>query len=153
MATSIQDIKDKYPLPVFYYRVTIAGEDSVAFYEVSGLNINYETLSYYDGMSYRDGVKLMPGMPAYVTLTLKKGVVRRDNYFFKWISTIQLNTVEKRDLRVDLLDETGEAVVSWTVTDAFPHQLDAPVFNAAHNEVAIETLELVASSLRMDYPG
>ena len=153
MATSIQDIKNTYPIPVYYYRVTIAGEDAIAFSDVSGLNIGYQTITYRDGMSHRDGPKHMPGMATDTTLILSKGIVRKDSYFFKWISTVQLNTVEKRDLRVDLLDEAGEAVVSWTVTDAFPHQLDAPEFDATSNSVAIESLSLMASSLKIDYPG
>jgi len=153
MATSIQEIKNKYPIPVFYYRVTIAGEDAIAFSEVSGLSISYETITYKDGMSYRDGPKHMPGMASDVSLTLKKGIVRKDDYLFKWISSIKLNTVEKRDMRVDLLDETGEAVVSWTVTNAFPKKLDAPSFNATSNEVAVESLELMADYIKIDYPG
>jgi phage tail-like protein len=153
MATSIQDIKNTYPIPVYYYRVTIAGEDAIAFSEVSGLSIGYESVTYKDGMSYRDGPKHMPAMASDISLTLKKGIVRKDDYLFKWISSVQLNTVEKRDMRVDLLDETGEAVVSWTVTNAFPKKLDAPSFNATSNEVAIESLELMADYIKIDYPG
>ena len=151
MATSVKDIKDKYPIPVFYYRVTIAGEDAIAFSEVSGLSIEYETITYKDGMSYRDGEKHMPGMMSPVNLTLQKGIVKKDSFLFEWISTVKLNTVEKRDVRIDLLDETGAAVVSWTVTDAFPKKLDAPSFNASSNEVAIESLELMATKLKIEY--
>ncbi|MDJ0715443.1 MAG: phage tail protein [Prochloraceae cyanobacterium] len=153
MATSVQDIKDKYPIPVFYYRVTIEGEDSIAFSEVSGLSIQYQTITYRDGMSYKDGSKQMPGLKNDITLTLKKGIVRGDSYLFNWFNSIRLNTVEKRDIRVDLLDEAGEAVVSWAVEDAFPTKLDAPAFNATTNEVAIESLELIARNLKVDYPG
>ena len=151
MATSVKDIKDKYPIPVFYYRVTIAGEDAIAFSEVSGLSIEYETITYKDGMSYRDGAKHMPGLNSPINLTLQKGIVKKDSFLFDWISTVRLNTVEKRDVRIDLLDETGTAVVSWTVTDAFPKKLDAPSFNATSNEVAIESLELMASTLKVEY--
>ena len=151
MATSVKDIKDKYPIPVFYYRVTIAGEDAISFSEVSGLSIEYETITYRDGMSYRDGAKYMPGLNSPINLTLQKGIVKKDSFLFNWISTVRLNTVEKRDVRIDLLDETGTAVVSWTVTDAFPKKLDAPSFNATSNEVAIESLELMASTLKVEY--
>ncbi|NES67157.1 MAG: phage tail protein [Okeania sp. SIO2D1] len=153
MATTPEEIKNSYPIPVFYYRVTIEGDDSHAFSEVSGLSIEYDTITYRDGLSYRDGVKYMPGLNKEINLTLKKGIVRQDSYLLNWISTIQLNTVEKRDIRIDLLDETGEAVVSWTAKDAFPKKLDAPSFNATSNEVAIESLDLMASTLKVDYQG
>ena len=153
MATSVRDIKDKYPIPVFYYRVTINGEDAIAFSEVSGLSIQYQTITYRDGMSYIDGSIQMPGLRNDITITLKKGVIKGDSYLFNWFNSIRLNTVEKRDIRVDLLNETGEAVVSWIVEDAFPTKLDAPAFNATTNEVAIESLELMARNLKVDYPG
>lgn len=153
MAITVDDIKNKYPLPVFYYRVTIEGEDSIAFSEVSGLAIEYETITYKDGLSYRDGAKFMPGLPTPVNLTLQKGIVKADSYLFDWISTIKLNTVEKRDIRIDLLNENGEPTVSWTVINAFPTKLDAPSFNASNNEVAIETLSLMASDLKISNPS
>lgn len=153
MATTVDDIKNKYPLPVFYYRVTIAGEDAIAFSEVSGLSIEYETITYKDGLSHRDGIKYMPGMKAAINLTLKKGIVKSDSYLFNWFSTIKLNTVEKRDVRIDLLNENGEPTVSWTVTDAFPKKLDVPSFNASSNEIAIESLELMATDLTISNPS
>ncbi|MDZ8082834.1 MAG: phage tail protein [Nostoc sp. DcaGUA01] len=153
MATSTEDIKNNYPIPVFYYRVTIDGDDSHAFSEVSGLSIEYETITYRDGMSYKDGAKYMPGLSTPVNLSLKKGIVRKDSYLFSWISSVKLNTVAKRDIRIDLLDETGAAVVSWTAINAFPKKLDAPSFNATSNEVAIESLDLMANDLKIDYPG
>ena len=153
MATSVDDIKSKSPIPVFYYRVTIAGEDSIAFSEVSGLNFQYETITYKDGLSYKDGPKYMPGFYNAINLTLQKGIVPTDSFLLNWFKTIRLNTVEKRDVRIDLLNENGEATVSWTAKDAFPTKLDAPSFNASSNEVAIESLELMATFLEVSNPA
>lgn len=153
MATSIDDIKSTYPIPVFYYRVTIGDEDSIAFSEVSGLNFQYETITYKDGLSYKDGPKYMPGFYNAVNLTLQKGIVPADSFLLNWFKTIRLNTVEKRDVRIDLLNENGEATVSWTAKDAFPTKLDAPSFNASSNEVAIESLELMATFLEVSNPA
>ena len=153
MATSVDDIKNTYPIPVFYYRVTIGGEDSIAFSEVSGLNFQYETITYKDGLSYKDGPKYMPGFFNVVNLTLQKGIVPADSFLLDWFKTIRLNTVEKRDVRIDLLNENGEATASWTAKDAFPTKLDAPSFNASSNEVAIESLELTATWLEVSNPA
>jgi phage tail-like protein len=151
MADTVDDIKNKYPIPVFYYRVTIGDDDSHAFSEVSGLSIEYETITYRDGLSCKEGAKYMPGLGTAVNLTLQKGVVRADSYLLTWINTVNLNTVEKRDIKIDLLDEKEQPVVSWTVTKAFPIKLDAPSFNANSNEVAIESLELMANDLKVEY--
>lgn len=45
MALSKDDVKTAYPLPVYNYKVEI-GSDTVAFSEVSGLNVSYETTTY-----------------------------------------------------------------------------------------------------------
>lgn len=153
MATSVKEIQDKYPIPAFYYQVSIGGNDSIAFSEVSGLSVEYETITYKDGLSWRYGVKYMPGMSSPVNLTLQKGVVKADSYLFQWISTVRLNTVEKRDITISLLNENHEPTVSWLVKDAFPKKLNAPSFNASSNEVAIESLELMASGLTVMNPS
>lgn len=153
MATSVEDIKNKYPIPVFYYRVTIGDNDAIAFSEVSGLSIEYETITYKDGLSYKEGNKYMPGLIAPINLTLQKGIVKADSFLFDWFDTIRLNTVEKRDVRIDLLNENDEPTVSWLVRDAFPKKLNAPSFNASSNEVAIESLELMATTLTVSNPS
>ena len=45
MAVTKDQIKAAYPLPVYNYRVEI-GADAVAFSEVSGLSIGYDTTTY-----------------------------------------------------------------------------------------------------------
>lgn len=153
MATSVEDIKNKYPIPVFYYRVTIGDNDAIAFSEVSGLSIQYETITYKDGLSYKEGNKYMPGLISPINLTLQKGIVKADSFLFDWFNTIRLNTVEKRDVRIDLLNENDEPTVSWLVRDAFPTKLNVPSFNASSNEVAIESLELMATILTVNNPS
>ena len=43
--------------------------------------------------------------------------------------------------------QSGAAVVSWKVINAFPTKLDAPSFVASSNDVAIESMELMADSI------
>ncbi len=147
MATSVDEQKINYPIPVYYYEVTIDGIDSIAFSEVSGLTIEYETITYKDGLSYKHGAIHMPGMGTPVNLTLKKGVFSGDSKLYDWLSTIKLNKVTKKDVTVTLKDENDEPVATWTVKNAFPKKMDAPSFNATSNEVAIESLDLMADDL------
>jgi phage tail-like protein len=69
---------------------------------------------------------------------------------FAWINSIQLNRVDKKDIYVRLCDETGAAVVSWKVTNAFPTKLDAPSFTASSNDVAVESMELMADRVSVE---
>lgn len=154
MAVSTADIKTQYPLPVYNYRVEIAGQ-SIGFSEVTGLSLGFETQTYKESKTSEPGagpkVMYMPMQPSALTITLKKGYVVKSSIavFYNWINSIKLNQVEKKDITVRLCDEEGKPIVTWTILDAFPTKLDAPGFDANSNDVAIETMELMAGGLTM----
>ena len=150
-----EQIKTSYPLPAYNYRVTV-GDSAIGFSEVSGLYIAYEAVTYKHGLSFLTGVKLIPGMRQPITVTMKKGVVKEKDVLSKWLQDVYADPFKdmKKDILVDLCDETGKAVVRWKVLGALPTKLEAPTFNADGNEVAVETLELIAHDIQVDYhPG
>ena len=155
MAVSKDEIKAAYPLPVYNYRVEIGGE-AVAFSEVSGLSISYETTTYKESPveSGAPGPRVMhmPAQGTPATITLNKGVVRDSSIaaLFSWIHGIRINQVEKKDIYIRLCDENGDAVISWKVTNAFPTTLNAPSFDANSNDVAIESMELMADRISIE---
>ena len=152
MALSKDEIKAAYPLPVYNYRVELGGT-TVAFSEVSGLSISYDTTTYKESPveSGAPGPRKMhmPAQRKEVSVTLKKGMMRGVSVptFFKWINSIQINQVDKQDIYVRLCDEKGDAVISWKVVNAFPTKLDAPTFDANSNDAAIETMELMGDAI------
>ncbi len=152
MAVTKDDIKTNYPLPVYNYRVEI-GSDAVGFSEVSGLSTSFETTTYKESPveSGAPGprVMIMPAQSAAPTISLKKGMVIGSSIatLFNWINSTQINQIEKKDIYVRLLDETGTPVISWHVVNAFPTKLDAPTFDANSNDAAIESMELMADAV------
>lgn len=152
MATSADDIKTNYPLPVYHYNVSIDGMTDCRFSEVSGLSIEREVIKYRDGLSVTKGRMYLPGQLGDAKLTLKRGIVAKQNKLYEWLASIQVTTVEKKNILVSLMDETGEnPVVTWKVIDAFPTKLDAPGFNASTNDVAVESLDLAATKISIEY--
>src|ERR1700710_2819461 len=75
MALTKKQVKDSYPLPVYNYRVTI-GKDTLSFSEVSGLGVEYESVTYKHGFSFAMGSKIIPGMRQPVKITLKRGITK-----------------------------------------------------------------------------
>ena len=152
MALTTDDIKTTYPLPVYSYRVEI-GSDAIAFSEVSGLSITYETTTYKESPTESGSpgprVMHMPAQGTPANITLNKGVVSGVSVpaLFSWINSTQINQVEKKDIYIRLCDEKGDALISWEVKNAFPTTLSAPSFTADSNDVAIETMELMADSI------
>jgi phage tail-like protein len=137
-----------YPLPKFHFQVQWGGE-RVGFTEVTGLDIQVEAIEYREGSSPEYSKIKMPGMPKYSNIKLKRGSMSGDSDFYKWINTTSLNTVERRDIIISLLNETHSPVVSWKAKNAFAVKVQASDLKADGNEVAIETLELAHEGLNI----
>lgn len=140
-------IKTTYPLPVYNYKVSIGGVD-FAFSEVNGLAVQYEPITYKHGLSWKEGPEIMLGMKQSIRITMKKGLVKKGDVLHKWIETVKLTTAEKKDLLIRLCDEVGNPVISWQVLSAIPLKLTMPTLDANSNDVAIESLEVMAVDIK-----
>jgi phage tail-like protein len=138
----------QYPLPVFHFTVQWGGT-RIGFSEVSGLTQENQAIEYRDGSFPEYSSIKMPGLRKFSNVTLKRGIVKADNDFFRWLSTIQLNKVERRDVIVSLLDESHAPVMVWKLQNAFPVKVEGPGLKASGNEVAIESIELAHEGLEL----
>ena len=141
----------QYPLPVFHFSVQWGGT-RIGFSEVTGLTQENQAIEYRDGAFMEYSSIKMPGLRKFSNITLKRGVIKADNDFFKWLSTIKLNTVERRDLTISLLDEAHNPVMTWRALNAFPVKVEGPQLKASGNEVAIEAIELAHEGLEVQNP-
>ena len=130
-----------FPLPKFHFRVEWGGT-RIGFQEVSGLNKELDVLEYREGSSNEYFKKKMPGMHKLSNITLKRGVFHDDNEFYEWYNTVALNTVDKRDMTISLLNEEHQPALVWVVKDCFIISLKCTDMNADENANAIETVEI-----------
>jgi phage tail-like protein len=137
-----------YPLPKFHFRVEWGGS-KIGFTEVTGLDFQVEPIEYREGSSPEYHKIKMPGMHKFSNITLKRGTFSGDIEFYKWMKTISLTKVERRDITISLLNESHEPVMSWSIKNAFPIKVQASDFKADGNEVAVETLELAHEGLKI----
>ncbi len=137
-----------YPLPVFHFTVQWGG-NRVGFTEVTGLNQENQAIEYRDGSFPEYSSIKMPGLRKFSNVTLKRGIVKGDNDLFRWLNTIQLNKVERRDLVISLLNENHEPVMVWKIHNAFPVKVEGPQLKAMGNEVAIESIEIAHEGLEL----
>ena len=176
MALTKDDIKQHYPLPAYNYRVTVlpvsvqgmpggtalaemVGAGTViGCSEVSGLNMEVDTVTYKHGFSFMTGFHVIPAQRKEVHFSIKKGVTTNSPFFSDWIRLIYpfvmpkpLSLMRKRDVLIDLLDEKGHPAVRWVVVKALPTKLEAPTFDATTNEVAFERMEFIAHQLKVDF--
>jgi len=106
------------PAPTYRFRCTIGGE-SVAFNSVSGLALSLPKIEYRD----RSGSWFqMPGQLAPLNVTLRRGEPGSvTGGWADWARTIDLSTVEKKDLSISLMNEDGTTpYLTWNVVNAYP---------------------------------
>ena len=176
MALSPDQIKNRYPLPVYNYRLSVFIDpsmnalstdintiDEVLFQvisctEIDGLQMGVEKTIYRHGFSFLTGFHIIPSMQKEVQLTIQKGVTRDGKYLSDWmalsypfIKPSPLGRLRKRDLIIDLCDEAGLPLIRWIVSKAMPLSLSAPSFKADTKEVAFEKMELIAHELKVLY--
>lgn len=144
--------KVNYPVPAYNFAVTI-DDQTVSFAEVSGLNREYETVTYRHGLSHWEGEDIKKfHFDEFVSVTMKKGVVHGNDFLFRWLEEHkERSTSDAFSMKVSLCDETGAPVVSWHVDKAIPVKLDLPSVDANSNDVAIESLEVKARGIRVEH--
>jgi phage tail-like protein len=141
-----------YPLPKFHFQIEWGGA-KIGFSEVSGLDVSVEAIEYRDGASPEYHKTKMPGLQSFSNITMKRGIFKGDNDFYNWWNTVALNTIERRDIIISLLDEAHAPVVVWKIKNAWPLKVQSTDLNATGNEVAIETIEVAHEGLTIQNEG
>jgi phage tail-like protein len=136
----------EYPLPKFHFQVEW-GDTRIGFTEVTGLDVETEVIEYREGSSPEYSSIKMPGRQKFGNITLKRGVFQSDNDFYEWWNTVSLNTIERRDLTISLLNESHEPVMVWKVKNAWPTKITSTDLKADDNNPSIETIEVAHEGL------
>lgn len=126
------------------------GGQRIGFMEVSGLDIEIETVTYREGSSPEPAFRKIPGLHKFSDITLKRGILQGDNDFFNWINTATIGTVERRDVVISLLNEAHQPVVVWKAKNAFPVKYCGPILASNNSEPAIETLVLTHEGISVE---
>ena len=137
-----------YPLPTFHFTAEWGGK-RVGFSEITGLTQENQAIEYRDGSFPEYSSIKMPGLRKFSNVVMKRGIVKSDNEFFKWLTTIKLNKVERRDIVISLLNEEHQPVMVWKIHNAFPVKVEGPQLKASANEVAIESIEVAHEGLEL----
>lgn len=151
MPLSLAQQRLDYPLPAYAFRVSV-GDTSLSVSEVSGLAREYQTLTYRSGLSAWEGESIVKfRVDHYLPVTLKKALVPGSTarWLYQW-----LEGGEKTALQISLCDVAPGgpvARVTWHLRRALLVRIEAPTLLAQGNEVAIETLTLMASGITIEH--
>jgi len=129
------------PYPDFNFLVELGGDVVGGFSEVELPAAEIETIEYREGGDKTSAARKLPGRVKYGNVVLKRGVAGGTE-LWDWFDAVRDGNLDRREVRITLLDETRQPVLAWTFRRAWPARYDAPDLRALGNEVAIETLEL-----------
>ncbi|WP_462264809.1 phage tail protein [Mucilaginibacter sp.] len=132
--------------PKFMYKVTL-GRSEMYFQEAAGLGNETRVIEYRAGKSKVFTPVKIPGLAKTGNITLKKGFLKNNAALWNWFNRIKMNTVKRVTVVIQLVDETGTAVITWRLNNAFPTKVSSTNLKGNNKDVAIETLELACETL------
>jgi phage tail-like protein len=136
----------KDPLLDYNFAVEIEGLVTGGFSEVSGLELELEVEDYREG-GVNGFIHKRAGPAKYASnLILKRGI-SDVKVLWNWYWDVVQGTVERKNISILLMDESGEEKRRWDFADAYPVKWTGPELKANVNEVAIEALELAHNGL------
>jgi phage tail-like protein len=142
-----------WPLPKFYFSVLFDNGVTGSFQEVSGLETETKVIEYRHGDSNVFSPIKMPGLARVGNVTLRKGIFVGDVGFWNWYDQIQMNTIKRATVVVNLLDQTGAPKYVWTLQTAWPTKIMGTDLKSEGNEVAVEGMEIAFETMVISAGG
>ena len=92
----------------------------------------------------------MPDLQNAGNVTLKTGVLNRDSQMFEWFAPGTMNSVDRMDVTISLLDQTGSELMIWRLRDAYPLEVTGADLQTSRAEVTVETIVLAHEGLTIE---
>ncbi len=134
-------------LPFLAYRflLTIDGLSPMLFTEVSGLGYSLEVIEKeVSGATH--SLKKMAGPIDYDEMELSRPI-NTSTELYDWCQQSADGVVERKDGSLDLLDETGAQIASWTFLQAWPMKYSVSDLDAGDGSVITESVTLTHEML------
>ncbi len=154
------DHKWAYPPLSYNFEVTVdtyTGVDCL-FSEVSGIEMDLDTATELKEGGNNNYTHKLPGRVTYSDLVLKRGMVPKSSALYEWckktITGNYIKPIEPKNVMVKLLDNEGNALVSWNFKNAYPKKLAVSDLNAkatGDSSIMIETITLTYSEFERKY--
>ncbi|MBA3347151.1 MAG: phage tail protein [Actinobacteria bacterium] len=134
-------IRRDNPYANFNFTVDIGAGDELGFSEADLPSGEIEVIEYREGADRTNAARKLPGRVSYPRVVLRRGLAGRLE-LFDWWKAARDGQVDRRNVRITLLDEARAPVQTWRLRNAWPTKLSSSPLNARGNEVVIESLEL-----------
>jgi phage tail-like protein len=140
--------EDTYLVPKFHFEVSWT-DTTLICSEVSGLHTEIQPIEYRDGKSEVFYPTKRPGLQKFGDITVKKAIFKSDSAYKTWFDKISSRDEGgyRDTVTIILKDENHNAVITWTLENAWVSKFDMPDMNSSANEPAIETITIVCENI------
>lgn len=133
----------------FGFKVVMGAEPIGFFLKVTGLGMSMNIIEYREG-GVPGNVRKLPGRTDVNNVTLELGVAH-SAALWQWIDACSKGQIERRNVRIILLDESGQQdVASWGLTNCWPCSCEVSDFDALGNDVLVKSITLAVESLECE---
>jgi phage tail-like protein len=122
------------------YHIAVDQMERAVFSEISGLQLETETMDIIEG-GVNDSVLKIPVRSRAGNVTLKRGVTV-GNELLHWYLRIMQGVMDRRTVTVKTFRTNGQFLSGYSLLKAYPVKWSGPVLAATGDTAAIETLEL-----------
>ncbi|MBE2319162.1 phage tail protein [Solirubrobacter sp. CPCC 204708] len=116
------------------------------FTQVTGLSAQVDVMEYPEG-GINTFVHRLPTRIKQGNITLKRGVTK-EKALIEWFQKSVVK-VQPTDLSINVLDELGNTVQSWSFRNAYPVKWTGSDLNAGGNEFMTQSLEVAHSGMKV----
>lgn len=129
-----------------HFRLSIPGISIGAFRMCNGLSMEFEVFEWAEGGN-NEFIHHLPGRMRYPYLQFSAGMTDAaalQEWFWKTREQAEL-----KEITVELATQDGQTKRSWSFADAFPVRWSGPAVSADSQSMAIESLDVAHSGLKM----
>lgn len=141
--------KQDWPVGNASFRVSFEG-GTISFEKIVGLKASYKVVEYRQGDSRLQSTVKLPVSVSYSDIVLKKGVFQSDHALYDWFNTVPTGANFRKTVRIDLMNEAFEPILSWTLNNAFPKEIIYGELDAMNASYAIEELVLTHEGMQVE---
>ncbi len=141
-----------YLIPKFHFEVSWASASAIICSEVSGLNVDIQPIEYRDGKSPEFYPTKRPGLLKFGDITVKRAVFQSDLALQDWYDKVVARDDAMREaVTIILKNDKAEAVITWTLENAWVSTYTMPDLNSTANEPAVEQIKIVCESIKQEF--
>ncbi|MBL7494820.1 phage tail protein [Frankia sp. CNm7] len=137
------------PYAGYNFSVELDGITRAGFRECSGLQNSQNAGTYREGTDRYLSPRKIPGLVTYGDITLGRGVTS-DSKLWEWRQKAARGEVVRHNISITVLDDVGNAKITWNLFEAWPTSWTGPSLNATTDEFAIEQITIAYERLELD---